>query len=516
MSDEYISQPKKPFKYISCFSGIEAASVAWDELGWQPQAFCEIEPFPSAVLAQRYPEVPNLGDITKVNWDEWKDKDIDLIIGGSPCQSFSVAGKRLGLDDPRGNLAIEFIRIIDTIRPRWFILENVAGLLSADGGRDFGSLLALMGECGYGFSYRILDSQHFGVPQRRRRVFIVGHLGGDWRHSAAVLFESSSLQRNTPKALRIQSEEDATRLGEGFDSWFDGIDSTSIERRGIVPDTYGIGGGQAAQWSNPAPNLAPTLHCQSDCALVAHESQPEEKRVFVDAYHASIDEDKTSTLSVGMLKGNLHCVGEPMELTHPCGTEIWNFDAKNSNSMKSSNPDSGLQNVTEGVAPTLTAVAPNPTLNQGGIAIVQDIDEVAAFTSKGDGTVFESNVHPTLSAAGGGQAGQGYPAVRQKVESEMVVRRLTPLECERLQGFPDNWTRIKWNGKPESECPDGHRYKACGNSMAVPVIRWLGERIQAVDAHVPMTPLPDEKSRVISDFKDGVVIAQDTMDEWFS
>ena len=465
MSDEYISQPKKPFKYISCFSGIEAASVAWDE-------------------------VPNLGDITKVNWDEWKDKDIDLIIGGSPCQSFSVAGKRLGLDDPRGNLAIEFIRIIDTIRPRWFILENVAGLLSADGGRDFGSLLALMGECGYGFSYRILDSQHFGVPQRRRRVFIVGHLGGDWRHSAAVLFESRSLQRNTPKALRIQSEEDATRLGEGFDSWFDGIDSTSIERRGIVPDTYGIGGGQAAQWSNPAPNLAPTLHCQSDCALVAHESQPEENRVFVDA---SIQ-----------------------ELSHPCGTEIWNFDAKNSNSMKSSNPDSGLQNVTEGVAPTLTAVAPNPTLNQGGIAIVQDIEEVAAFTSKGDGTVFESNVHPTLSAAGGGQAGQGYPAVRQKVESEMVVRRLTPLECERLQGFPDNWTRIKWNGKPESECPDGHRYKACGNSMAVPVIRWLGERIQAVDAHVPMTPLPDEKSRVISDFKDGVVIAQDTMDEWFS
>jgi hypothetical protein len=154
--------------------------------------------------------------------------------------------------------------------------------------------------------------------------------------------------------------------------------------------------------------------------------------------------------------------------------EIWNFDAKSSNSMKSSNPDSGLQDITDGVAPTLTAIAPNPALNQGGMAIAQ----------------------------------------------EMIVRKLTPLECERLQGFPDNWTRISWRGKPESECPDGHRYKACGNSMAVPVIRWLGERIEAVDVHVPTSPianpLPVEKSRVISDFKDGVVVAQDTMDEWFS
>jgi len=477
VSDEYISKPKKPIKYISCFSGIEAASVAWDELGWQPQAFCEIEPFPSAVLAQRYPTVPNLGDITKVNWDEWKDKDIDLIIGGSPCQSFSVAGKRLGLDDPRGNLAIEFIRIIDTVRPRWFILENVAGLLSADGGRDFGSLLALMGECGYGFSYRILDSQHFGVPQRRRRVFVVGHLGGDWRHSAAVLFESGSLRRDSPKALRIRGEENASGVGEGFDSWFDGIEPTE-RRRGITPDTYGIGGGQAAQWSNPAPDLAPTLHCQSDCALVAHEvegigfsvnSRDEIRLSGIDGGTAS-----SLTASDGSRGGNSFIAQpepEPIEeLTHPCGTAVWNFDAKNSNSMKSSNPDSGLQNVTDGVVPTLTAVAPNPTLNQGGIAIV---------------------------------------------EREMIVRRLTPLECERLQGFPDNWTRIKWNGKPESECPDGHRYKACGNSMAVPVIRWLGERIEAVDAHVPHVPMPDEKTRVLTGVKDGVVVAQDTMDEWF-
>ena len=508
---------RKPIKYISCFSGIEAASVAWDELGWEPQAFCEIEPFPSAVLAERYPHVPNLGDITKVNWDEWKNKDIDLIIGGSPCQSFSVAGKRLGLDDARGNLAIEFIRIIDTVRPRWFILENVAGLLSSDGGRDFGALLALMGECGYGVAYRILDSQHFGVPQRRRRVFIIGHLGADWRYSAAALFESKSLSRDSPKALRIRGEEDASDSGEGFGSWNEGIEPTD-SRRGINPDTYGIGGGQAAQWSAPAPDLAPTLHCQSDCALVAHE----------DPVAMSINSRDEIWLSgsdgsrINTLTATDASRGGNSLIVQPEGTEAWNFDAKSSNSMKSDNPDSGLQHITDGVAPTLTAIAPNPALNQGGVAIAQSEPD------EPDAVAMNVNDEHEVRLEGGDGSRTGtvltspykYSSkIVQKVkpiQSEMLVRKLTPLECERLQGFPDNWTRISWNGKPESECPDGHRYKACGNSMAVPVIRWLGERIEAVDAHVPTSPLPVEKSRIISDFKDGVVVAQDTMDEWFS
>jgi DNA (cytosine-5)-methyltransferase 1 len=654
VSKKYISKPKRPFRYISCFSGIEAASVAWDPLGWEPAAFCEIEPFPSAVLAQRYPHVPNLGDITKVNWDEWKDKEIDLIIGGSPCQSFSVAGKRLGLDDPRGNLAIEFIRIIDTVRPTWFILENVAGLLSSDGGRDFGALLALMGECGYGVAYRVLDSQHFGVPQRRRRVFVVGHLGADWRHSAAVLFESNSLSRDSPKALRIKSEEDASRSGKSLEAWGEGIESPTDsigggERRGIIgiesgqarstfgddvqptlncqddkamvgipieEQAWGIGGGQADQWGSPAHDLCPTLHAQSDCSLTVHTVDTHEpliEDIPIDGWDKEAlsfaansrdeirifggDGDRTGTLTASdgsrgtpMIAQDEKVVYENqfqrMDEVHVAptlnahagtggtnvpivshdvievdtdeqeGTEIWNFDSKNSNSMKSSNPDSGVQKVD--IAPPLTTFAPNPALNNGGLAILnpdvpqgdkpigiegnmpcqlanthsnEDIaatvmagnekplvgvpiegDDVKAFTSKGDGAVFEADVHPTLSSSGGGQAGQGYPVVRR----EMIVRRLTPLECERLQGFPDNWTRISWNGKPESECPDGHRYKACGNSMAVPVIRWLGERIEAVDAHVPHVPMPEEKSRVVKDFKDGVVVAQDTMDEWFS
>ena len=179
-------------KYLSVCSGIEAATVAWHHMGWTPAAFSEIEPFPSAVLKHHYPTVPNLGDMTR--FQEWNLEPIDLLVGGTPCQSFSVAGLRKGLDDPRGNLMLTFGAIAQRLGPRWLVWENVPGVLSSNGGRDFGSFLGMLAECGYGWSYRILDSQHFGVPQRRRRVFVVGYLG-DWRRAAAVLFERHSLSR---------------------------------------------------------------------------------------------------------------------------------------------------------------------------------------------------------------------------------------------------------------------------------------------------------------------------------
>jgi DNA-cytosine methyltransferase len=185
-------------KYLSLCSGIEAASVAWHPLGWKPVAFSEIEKFPSELLGHHYPNVPNMGDMTK--YKEWKLNDtIDLVVGGTPCQSFSVAGLRKGLEDPRGNLALTFCGILDKFRPKWFIWENVPGVLSSGGGRDFGSFLGAVAELGYGFSYRVLDAQNFGVPQRRRRVFVVGHLG-DWRPAAEVLFEPESLSRHTEES----------------------------------------------------------------------------------------------------------------------------------------------------------------------------------------------------------------------------------------------------------------------------------------------------------------------------
>ncbi|WP_461601018.1 DNA cytosine methyltransferase, partial [Alcaligenes nematophilus] len=161
-------------RFLSVCSGIEAASVAWNPLGWKAVAFSEIEPFPCAVLAHHYPDTPNWGDMTK--FQEWPNEPIDLLCGGTPCQSFSVAGLRKGLDDPRGNLMLTFGAIAAKYRPKWLVWENVPGVLSSNGGRDFGTFLGMLGQLGYGFAYRIHNAEYFGVPQRRRRVFVIGCL----------------------------------------------------------------------------------------------------------------------------------------------------------------------------------------------------------------------------------------------------------------------------------------------------------------------------------------------------
>ena len=187
------AQHEGKVRYLSVCSGIEAASVAWEPLGWEPAAFAEVEKFPSAVLAHHWPQVPNLGDMTR--HESWNLGAIDLLVGGTPCQSFSVAGLRKGLHDPRGGLMLRFLEIAQRQRPRWIVWENVPGVLSSHGGRDFGAFLGALGALGYGWAYRVLDAQWFGVAQRRRRVFVVGCLG-DGAAAATVLFESESVQRN--------------------------------------------------------------------------------------------------------------------------------------------------------------------------------------------------------------------------------------------------------------------------------------------------------------------------------
>ena len=195
-------------KYLSVCSGIEAATVAWHPLGWEPVGFSEIEPFPSAVLAHHYPHVPNFGDMTK--FQEWPldAGAVDILVGGTPCQSFSVAGLRQGLKDPRGNLMLTYLAIAARLRPRWVVWENVPGVLSSNGGQDFGSFLGGLAELGYGFAYRVLDAQWCrthghprAVPQRRRRVFVVGCLversARNWDAAAKVLFEQQSVLKNS-------------------------------------------------------------------------------------------------------------------------------------------------------------------------------------------------------------------------------------------------------------------------------------------------------------------------------
>jgi site-specific DNA-cytosine methylase len=199
------AQDSEPLRYLSVCSGIEAASMAWEPLGWQPAAFAEVEKFPSAVLTHHWPQVPNMGDMN--NHEQWDLPAIDVLVGGTPCQSFSVAGLRKGLRDPRGGLMLTFLEIAQRRRPRWIVWENVPGVLSSNGGRDFGSFLGALGSLGYGWAYRILDAQWCGVAQRRRRVFVVANLG-DGAAPAKVLFESESVRRN-PAPSREAGERTA-------------------------------------------------------------------------------------------------------------------------------------------------------------------------------------------------------------------------------------------------------------------------------------------------------------------
>jgi DNA (cytosine-5)-methyltransferase 1 len=209
--------------YMSVCSGIEAATVAWHPLGWSASSFAETAPFPSALLQHHYPSVPNRGDVSAFH--DWPDATVDVLVGGTPCQSFSVAGLRAGLADPRGNLALTYLAIADRYRPRWLVWENVPGVLSSSDGRDFGAFLGALAALGYGFAYRVLDAQYFGLAQRRPRVFVVGH-SRDWRRAAAVLFERESLSRHP--APRRPAKENPTgplaarhRSGGGLGTQFE-------------------------------------------------------------------------------------------------------------------------------------------------------------------------------------------------------------------------------------------------------------------------------------------------------
>ena len=276
--------------YLSVFSGIEAASVAWKDLGWEPIGFSEIEPFPCALLKHHFPKVKNYGDITQYHTWGIEPGTVDILIGGSPCQAFSVAGLRKGLTDPRGNLALVFLGLADRIRPRWIIWENVPGVLHSNGGRDFGAFLGALGELGYKWAYRVLDARYYGTPQSRRRVYLVAS-NTDGLHPAELLFNKGCV---------------------GWDKQKD------------------------KAWT-VSPTLQTTCHDYS---------------------------------------------------------------------------------------------------RADGFLIIND---------------------------------------------EKGFRRLTCIEAERLQGFPDNWTRIPLKNKLAEDCPDGPRYKACGNTMAVPIVKYIGKMIHDAD-----------------------------------
>jgi DNA (cytosine-5)-methyltransferase 1 len=441
--------------YLSVCSGVEAATVAWHDLGFNPIAFSEIEKFPSEVLAHHYPSVPNVGDMTK--YKEWKLNDsINLLVGGTPCQSFSVAGLRKGLEDPRGNLALTYVGILDKFRPKWCVWENVPGVLSSNGGRDFGSFLGALVELGYGFSYRVLDAQYFGVPQRRRRVFVVGCLG-NWESAAKVLFESESLSRNIAKGKKSWKE---TTTAAGISTQLCGP-LTARDYKRISADDCNERYMKMVATPKIANCLETTCNDYSRADgfnMVAYENHPSDSRVKEMG-----DVCQTVTSSWGMGGGNVPFVQNVMGFNTNARPDEMNFLEEQSNTLTAS------QN--SGVAVDMYNLTTNNTTSQT-ISNGTDIDHVGGIMHP----VGSSEISGTLRA----NHGSGWRSNETPVEAvaiqNMAVRRLTEVECERLQGFPDNYTNIKEN------CPSGARYKALGNSMAVPVMRWIGKRIMENNA----------------------------------
>ena len=310
-------------KFLSLFSGVEAASVAWEPLGFECLGVCENSPFPSAVLAHRYPKVHNFGDVTtltKEKYYETATEKPDIIIGGSPCQAFSVAGARAGTEDPRGRLMYDFIRIVSEVEPHYIVWENVKGALSSNEGKDFGTLIGSLDELGYDLEWTLLDTRDFGLPQSRARVYLVGHLrGGSFR----PILPNEQINRRS-QAKNREAGLEPTKVASGC------VKVTSFDPQRWIGNGRSIVGCLCAR---DYKGLG------SDCVpmgKVVVESQPEGVR----------------------------------------------------------------------------------------------------------------------------------------------LRRLTPIEYERLQGFPDDWTKVPWRGKTEDHCPDGHRYKAMGNTMSVPVVKWIGQQIK--------------------------------------
>jgi len=444
--------------YGSVCSGIEAATVAWHPLGWKPAFFSEIEEFPRTVLSHHYPDVPLHGDFTTIKEKQYGA--IDLLVGGTPCQSFSIAGLRGGLDDDRGNLSLEYLRLAERKGARWLVWENVPGVLSANKGRDFGSILGGLQELGYGFAYRVLDAQFFGVPQRRRRVFLIGYLG-DWRPPAAVLFERESLRRNSPP-----SREEGKRIASAFETGPSGSRYTDLAptldtrcKDGPIRNQLGIGV-MHGKW--PA-DVAPTLN-----AAFGNKMGLEDQHALGGA--GLFVPDIARTLSA-RYDGSPCADRAPDVIAFSCKDYGNDVQTNVTPTMRSMNSANGRQNG-GGQLAVLTCGDRGLSVDQacGNMAVPVSVSESQS------GYIRETVTTQALGCAGG-KPGQGYQAIR----NANAVRRLTPRECERLQGFPDDYTLIPYRGKPAADCPDGPRYKALGNSMAVPVMHWIGQRIQKVD-----------------------------------
>ena len=526
-------------RFLSVCSGIEAASVAWEPLGWKAVAFSEIEPFPCAVLAHHYPDTPNWGDMTK--YKDWPDVSIDLLCGGTPCQSFSVAGLRKGLDDPRGNLMLTFGAIAAKYRPKWLVWENVPGVLSSNGGADFGAFLGMLGQLGYGFAYRVLDAQYFGVAQRRRRVFVVGCLG-DWRSAAAVLFERHSMQghpapsRKAGKAAPTIPSRSTAGGGLGTDFDLDGgLVMPTMDQRagrsgansfatsgGLVPmphaaispalkarDHKGVSSDGDGDGAILVPMLAHSLRGGGFDAsedgtgrgtplvpmfLHTNKGRPDGRRSAHTEMVSVKDIVETLTTDGHAQSAVAVPVAFAENSRHELRLEGGDGQRTGALSTGGGKPGQGVPMIafpanlsgtqcasTEDLAPSM-AVAFGWSEELNALEDLQPTIQRGGAGGRHEGVAYTTKLHNTQS----NQAGKVYEEYTVGLDrnspppallTAMQVRRLTPGECESLQGFPQGYTNVPHRNKPAA---DGPRYKALGNSWAVPNVRWIGQRIDAV------------------------------------
>ena len=479
-------------RFLSICSGIEAASVAWHPLGWRALALSEIEAFPRAVLAHHYPGVPLHGDFTTLR-NEPFIVDAEALVGGTPCQAFSVAGLRNSLADDRGNLSLEFVRLadaIDDIRsaagrdPAIIVWENVPGVLSVKDNAFGCFLAALAGDASpyvpprgkwtnagvvagpaRTVAWIVKDAQYFGVAQRRRRVFVVASARAGF-DPAAVLFECEGVRRDTPprreKGKIAPTIPSRSTAGGGLGTDFD-LDG------GLLAGTLEASLGRSRGAGTPPG--APALTCLHEAPIVAHSLRGEGFDASEDGtgrgtplvpvafsskdHGADATEDLSPTLRAMPHHGSHANGGGQMAVAVPLQ------EVGKRTGVSTDDPRAGIGIGQDG-DPMFTLQAGA----QHGVAMAVSLRgrEGGATAELGD------EVQNCLRASQGG-------GDKPHVLTSMAVRRLTPVECERLQGFPDGYTNIPWRAKPEA--PDGPRYKALGNSMAVPVMAWIGRRIAA-------------------------------------
>lgn len=568
-------------RYASVCSGVEAASLAWMPLGWEPVWFSEIEPFPCEVLKQRFPGVQNLGDMTKIDGEKYAGT-VDLLVGGTPCQGFSVAGKQGGLGDPRSALCFAYCRLLGTMRPRWFVWENVPGVFSTNGGEDFKAFLCAIDEIGYSVAWRVLDAQYVrvdgyprAVPQRRRRVFVVGYLG-EWQYPAEVLFEPGCLHRDTPPR-----REAGTGIARSVTASTGGASGkeqqhTFVGAGGKPLNAICMAHGQSNAEISEA--VSPALTCDHEAPIAFRwaASPSQGLSVGVDYCHtlmANRNGEPAVCYENHAQDSRIKEIDCSPVLSAKAGTGGGNLPLVASFMVGQGSRAGGIA-FSESAAPTLkAAMSGNGIGAQEDLAYTQNATGVmgVAYNVKEEGEfqdgnaakinagkvllllrkeigkdtfrkwasgrlirisekeILQSNLHVKgfRQKTCQGQSAMDdstlpceeitsenallylwsdfqsrYSSYRRELAQQFldeldvclqklsletpqkfkpIVRRLLPIETERLMGFPDDWTRIPWRGKQAEECPDSHRYKACGNSMCVNVMRWIGMRIENVE-----------------------------------